>query len=82
MASGIAQFQSRLYPNESSQVGFLLPGQRLEEVLSADAAIAANHDITLYQLGCIMERIVLLSLQGQKSIDIYEILPSISACGY
>lgn len=80
--SDIVEFESRLYPQESSEVGFLLPGQRLEEVLSSDAAIAAHHGVTLYQLGCILERIVLLSLQGQTVIDSYEILPSINTCGY
>jgi hypothetical protein len=38
----VLDFEQRLYPHESSMVGFLLPGQKLSEVIIDDIATAAN----------------------------------------
>lgn len=76
-------FESRLYPGSSSEVGFLLEGQRLEQILKTDAATAERCGVTLYQLGCVLERMVLKYNQGEYEIDgIYRIIPGISTCGY
>jgi hypothetical protein len=76
-------YEDRLYPNQSSQVGFLAPGQKLQQVLEDDRATAAKYGVTLYQVGCVLERMVRKYHQGEYMIDdIYRIIPGISTCGY
>lgn len=76
-------FEARLYPGESSQVGFLAPGETLDQVIQDDTATAAKYGVTLYQVGCVLERMVLLHHQGQRIIDDkYRVIPGISTCGY
>lgn len=75
--------EHRLYPNASSEVGFLAPGQNLESVLAEDAQLAAKYNITLYQVGCILERLVHKYGQGDFDVDgIYRMQPGLSTCGY
>ncbi len=79
----IFDFESRLYPSQSSEVGFLSHGQKLSDVLQADADIVSKHGITLYQLGCILERLVLHYVQGQREVDgKYKILNNVSTMSY
>jgi hypothetical protein len=83
MFSELLQFETRLYPNEYSEIGFLSRDQKLADVLTEDYKTVEKHGVTMYQIGCILERFVFKHSQGEFIVDDkYRIIPLNSTKGY
>lgn len=81
--SPLEKFESRLYPNKSSQVGFLAPGQKLMDVINSDREYLARRNITCTQIGNILDRIThRFQQRNMITDDKFEVIDSISFMGY